>query len=160
MTFTVNSLSTTVENICKLGVFGCSEGELDRSLAENDPTITFDLLADTAKHLELPAGTGTCAYFVSQISKVRRWSDDREMLSDANFSSVFAIDVNTQMLNVSLPDDWANQSVYDVRTALYGLEKDYYFEVFDAAEANALYYRDFSFRVEFEDACQSATILP
>ena len=46
--------------------------------------------------------------------------------------------------------------------ALYNLEKEYYFEIFKqtAAEANALYYKDYIFRVEFEDACQSATILP
>ena len=42
------------------------------------------------------------------------------------------------------------------------MEKDYYFEVFKqtVVTASASHYKEYSFRVEFVDACLSATILP
>lgn len=70
-------------------------------------SITFDLLADTAKQLALPAG-GTCWYFANPISVMRRLSDDYDMISDAEFSSVFSIDASEQFLNISLPANWSS----------------------------------------------------
>ena len=39
---------------------------------------------------------------------MRRLTDDRDMITDADFSSVFSIDPADQALNISLPVDWTN----------------------------------------------------
>ena len=101
MTFTATS-GTTVENICKIGVFGCKETELSH-WAESNTTTTFDLLADTARYLALPPIDGTCPYYVSQISEMFRLTDDLDMISDVDYSSVFTIDDSAQFLKISLP---------------------------------------------------------
>lgn len=148
-----SSNATEMRQLCGVSIFGTdctTETPVVTEGAWGLATTTFDLLQDTSKLINLPTATATPTGCFSVTWNAYRQSDAVDMEVDS--PTVYSIPTGAIDLYLS-----HTVSDYAARLALFSGPVNYYFEG-TFSDSVPTMTSQFTFQIEFTDACRTATI--